>query len=96
MKLVFLNLKNSKTIHIFSQTLNGKNDQTHGGVILFITDGENYCNGRPTLRSPDLKKRIEKTKVRIISVAFSNDADKDLEYIAEISGGKSFLVRDSK
>ena len=94
--MIFFSLKNSKTIHNFSQTLNGKNDQTHGGVILFITDGENYCSGRPTLRSPDLKKRIEKTKVRIISVAFSNDADKDLEYIAEISGGKSFLVRDSK
>ena len=51
-------------------TLNGKDDDTKGGAIIFITDGKFECNGHPNIDSKEVTDRIKKTKVRIITVAF--------------------------
>ena len=51
-------------------TLNGKNDDSKGGAIIFITDGKFECNGHPNIDSKEVTDRIKKTKVRIITVAF--------------------------
>ena len=59
----------------FFQTLNGKNNEKSGGLMIFITDGEFWCpdppHGQPgyDIRNKNVIKRIEDTKVRIISVA---------------------------
>ena len=53
-------------------TLNGKNDESKGGAIIFITDGEFQCPDHPNMNIDNKKvtDRIKKTKVRIITVAF--------------------------
>ena len=65
--------------HIFHlQTLNGKNDATTGGAIIFITDGKQFDNNRDQCADPNelwlhnttVINRVIKTKVRIITVAF--------------------------
>ena len=55
------------------QGVNGKNDGTTGGAIIFMTDGEQDCrNGHPGYDIDDkvVTDRVKKTKVRIITVAF--------------------------
>ena len=52
-------------------TLNGKNDESKGGAIIFITDGQFDCNnGGLNIDNKKVTDRIRKTKVRIITVAF--------------------------
>ena len=51
-------------------TLNGKNDESKGGAIIFITDGKFSCSGHPNIDNKKVTDRIKKTKVRIITVAF--------------------------
>ena len=51
-------------------TLNGENDESKGGAIIFITDGKFECSGRPNIDNKKVTDRIKKTKVRIITVAF--------------------------
>ena len=51
-------------------TLNGKNDESKGGAIIFITDGKFSCNGHLNINDKKVTDRIKKTKVRIITVAF--------------------------
>ena len=48
-----------------------KGDAT-GGVILFVTDGEQDCDGpdKTELNDPALLQRVKDSKVRIITVAF--------------------------
>ena len=52
--------------------MNGDNDETSGGAIIFMTDGEQSCNNGNELDIDDSEvlNRIAKTKVRIITVAF--------------------------
>ena len=53
------------------QTLNGANDATTGGVIIFMTSGAHYCNqNQDDIDDNVVIDRIKKTKVRIITVAF--------------------------
>ena len=57
---------------MFSKVLNGPTDSTTGGVILFVTDGKQDCNGADTeyIDTPNIINRIKSSKVRIITVAF--------------------------
>ena len=53
--------------------MNGVEDITQGGAIIFVTDGQQQCQGGPD--SPDIDDealidRIIRTKLRIITVAF--------------------------
>ena len=53
--------------------LNGEEDDTQGGVIIFVTDGKQSCNGGgegSDINHSTVINRIKKTKVRIITVAF--------------------------
>lgn len=77
-------------------TLNGEDDSSSGGVIVFITDGEQECDGSWALDIDDPKvlNRVMKTKVRIITVAFGRSSDSKIENLARISGGKAYFVGD--
>ena len=48
--------------------LNGNNGATQGGIIVFMTDGKNECNGGPW---PDhnLEDKIVEENVRVITLA---------------------------
>ena len=50
--------------------MNGKEDNTQGGAIIFITDGKQDCNGGLDIDDQSVIDRIKQTKVRIITVAF--------------------------
>jgi len=66
----------------------------YGGVILFLTDGEFTCDGGiQTLDEviPDLKAQ----GVRVITIAFSDDADENIINLARETNGKSYFVPDS-
>jgi hypothetical protein len=59
-------------IQNFAQVLNGVGDTSSGGVILFVTDGKQDCDGpdKTTLTDPALLQRVKDSKVRIITIAF--------------------------
>ena len=52
--------------------MNGKDDTSTGGAIIFITDGDQSCDRHDELKLTDKKvlQRVINTKVRIITVAF--------------------------
>ena len=53
--------------------LNGEEDSTQGGAIIFITDGLQQCDGGgdgSDIGDQKVVDRIKDTKVRIITVAF--------------------------
>ena len=50
--------------------MNGQQDITQGGALIFITDGKQDCNGGIDIEDENVINRIIKTKVRIITVAF--------------------------
>ena len=50
--------------------MNGGQDNTQGGALIFITDGKQDCNGGIDIEDENVINRIIKTKVRIITVAF--------------------------
>ena len=67
-----MNLLLNSIYHIY-QVLNGIEDDTQGGAIIFITDGEQSCSGGgdgSDISDKIVIDRIKKTKVRIITVAF--------------------------
>ena len=56
--------------------MNGIEDDTQGGAIIFITDGEQKCDPHhegDNIGDQTVINRIKKTKVRIITVAFGWD-----------------------
>ena len=56
----------------FLKVLNGPTDASQGGVLLFVTDGKQDCNGpdKDYIDTPEIKNRIKNSKVRIITIAF--------------------------
>ena len=50
--------------------MNGVQDDTQGGAIIFITDGQQQCQSGPDIDDEALIDRIIRTKLRIITVAF--------------------------
>ena len=55
---------------IKTQAINGLDDSTKGGAIIFVTDGKQDCNGGLDIDDQSVIDRIIKTKVRITTVAF--------------------------
>ena len=53
----------------FFKVLNGNQDDTEGGAIIFMTDGKQDCNGGIDIDNANVIDRIMRTKVRIITVA---------------------------
>merc|ERR1719228_1015526 len=52
-------------------------DKRDGGVMIFLTDGEFQCNGGPNI--PQVINRIVAQNVRVVTIAFSNNADPNIE-----------------
>ena len=68
---------------------------TYGGVMIFLTDGEYYCKaGADNSTIKEVIPEIKKQGVRVITIAFSNDADPDIIKLAEETDGKAFFVPD--
>jgi len=63
-----------------------------GGVLIFLTDGVYQCPGGPTIDQvlPDLVKQ----GTRVITIAFSDNADPNIIKLAEATNGKSYFVPD--
>ena len=53
----------------FFKVLNGNQDDTEGGAIIFMTDGKQDCTGGIDIDNANVIDRIMRTKVRIITVA---------------------------
>ena len=69
-----------------------------GGVMIFLTDGKFDC------KNPDMPDKttiaqaiplIKAQEVRVITIAFSNNADPDIIKLAEETNGKAFFVPDN-
>ena len=67
-----------------------------GGVLIFLTDGVYGCGGNTIWSSfeDDLLK-IKNQKVRVISIAFSDSADGQIETLARETNGISYYVSDT-
>ena len=63
-----------------------------GNAIILLTDGQQNV-GCSTNYEQAKRKLIEK-KIRLITIALGNDADSEIEGLAEATGGKSFFVED--
>ena len=59
----------SLLISSFFKVLNGNQDDTQGGAIIFMTDGKQDCTGGIDIDNGNVIDRIMRTKVRIITVA---------------------------
>ncbi|XP_070558061.1 calcium-activated chloride channel regulator 1-like [Ptychodera flava] len=77
-----------KGIEVLSSGLDG--DPT-GGYILLVSDGGE--NRGPLIR--DVRKEIDEAGVIIDTVAFSDDADRQLESLASDTGGMSYFFSGS-
>ena len=53
---------------LITQVLNGGNRRDQGGIVLFMTDGEDTC-GDHSWPNHDLENQIVKDKVRVITLA---------------------------
>ena len=72
-------------------------DGEEGGVMLFLTDGRFTCptNGITGPTIGDVIDEVVDQSVRVITVAFGDKADPDLEVLAEKTDGDSFYVPDN-
>ena len=71
-------------------------DNTTGGVMILLTDGEYACNGSKVWSTFDSDlAAIKGQGVRVITIAFSNNADDKIETLALETGGASFFVPDN-
>ena len=66
-----------------------------GGVMMFLTDGDHNCNGNDDSRIMDVIDLVKKQNVRVITIAFSDNADPDILTLAQETNGKAFFVPDS-
>ena len=84
-------------IHEGLRALN-KYDGLNGGVMILLTDGEYACNCKDChdwkTFAADLAA-IQGQGVRVITIAFSNNADDKIETLAMETGGASFYVPDN-
>ena len=70
-----------------------KGNVSTGGIIIFLTDGQFSCDNGLTLAQviPDLKTQ----GARVITIAFSNNADASIIDLAKETDGKAYFVPDS-
>lgn len=62
-----------------------------GGIILLVTDGQNSPGYHNIF---DVLPTILKSGIRVITIAFGPEADKNIEYLADMTDGKSYFVHD--
>ena len=62
-----------------------------GGIILLVTDGQNSPGYHDIC---DVQGEIMVAGIRVISIAFGAEADKNIETLADLTDGKSYFVRD--
>ena len=67
---------------------------SHGGVIIFLTDGEQSCDGTDTSDIPDVIDVVVEQGVRVIAIAFGSNADSRIIELAERTNGKAFFIPD--
>ena len=75
-------------------------DEANGGVMILLTDGEYWCQDTGHDKEDwfsfnDDLNAIKEQNVRVITIAFSNNADDKLETLAVETGGASFFVPDN-
>ena len=69
-----------------------------GGVMIFLTDGVFDCKNSDMPDKTTIAQAIPFIKaqeVRVITIAFSNNADPDIIKLAEETNGKAFFVPDN-
>ena len=71
-------------------------DNATGGVMILLTDGIYACGGSQVWKTFDADlAAIQGQGVRVITIAFSNNADDKIETLAMETGGASFYVPDN-
>ena len=75
-------------------------DEANGGVMILLTDGEYWCKDTghdftDWFSFNDDLAALKEQNVRVITIAFSNDADDKLETLAKETNGASFFVPDN-
>ena len=75
-------------------------DEANGGVMILLTDGEYWCkdtghDNTDWFSFNDDLTALKEQNVRVITIAFSNDADDKLETLAKETNGASFFVPDN-
>ena len=68
-------------------------NKTPGNVIILITDGKQNCQNCPTIAYAT--SELVKQKIRVITIALGDEADPEIEDLAEKTGGKSYYVEDN-
>ena len=66
--------------------------------MLFVTDGVHDCPLDNEINIDDIgiQNMIIENKVRVVTIAFSDTADPNLENLATISNGKTYFIPDGK
>ena len=73
-----------------------KGNVPKGGVLIFLTDGQYYCkDGTDKSTIKDVIKEVKAQGVRVITIAFSDDADPDILLLAQETNGKAYFVPDN-
>uniref|UniRef100_T1JCB1 VWFA domain-containing protein n=1 Tax=Strigamia maritima TaxID=126957 RepID=T1JCB1_STRMM len=60
-----------------------------GGTIILVSDGEESPD---TLKVEDVIKELEKSRIRVISIVFTQSASQTLEQVATVTNGRTFFV----
>ena len=69
-------------------------NSTSGNVIILLTDGKQEGTGCP-VSIIQVANKLAEFKTRVITIALGDEADPEIEDLAEITGGKSFYVADN-
>ena len=64
-----------------------------GNVIILLTDGKQ--EGSCEAGILDVANKLAEFKTRVITIAIGDEADPEIEDLAEITGGKSYYVADN-
>ncbi|PIK56363.1 putative calcium-activated chloride channel regulator 1-like [Apostichopus japonicus] len=79
-------------LEVALEILQGGGQTAEGGIVILITDGKDSgSNGEKTTA---MKLKYSELRVKINSVAFSNDADTVVPDLASATGGRFFLQTD--
>ncbi|XP_046655991.1 calcium-activated chloride channel regulator 4-like isoform X2 [Daphnia pulicaria] len=73
------------------QMLQEKGNNKTGGIIVLVTDGRNSAG---YLDISDVEEDIVKAGIRVVTVAFGSEADSNIERLADVTGGKSYYIKD--
>ena len=65
-----------------------------GGVMIFLTDGVHSCDGADKSTINEVLSQVVAQNVRVITIAFSDNADPDILKLAQETDGKAYFVPD--